>query len=115
MRLSAAGIANDLGALGGTLAGLPVITSEAVPFGAGGGSLTLLDAAAILFAEEGITPSRSNEAAIAMSDTPNAGAVIPNSLWQTNCTALMVERTVNWKVGREDSVVIVTNTNYTGA
>lgn len=116
LRLSAAGIANDLGALGGTLAGLPVITSEAVTHStATGGDLILLDAASILLAEEGITPSRADQAAIAMSDTPGTGNAVPVSLWQTNSVALMVERVINWDVGRENAVVVVTGARYVGA
>lgn len=112
LRLGAAGVANDLGALGGTLAGLPVITSEAVPFDSTGTSLTLLDAAGILHAEEGIRAMRSTQSAIAMTDTPGEGPLQMVSLWQTNSIALVVERTINWEVGRAGSVVVVTGLNY---
>lgn len=116
LRLSAAGEANDLGALGGTLAGLPVITSEAVAYSTStGGDIILLDAAGILFAEEGITPSRSDQAAIVMSDTPGSGNLVPVSLWQTGSICLMVERTINWEVGTPGAVVVVTGAKYTGA
>lgn len=114
MRLSAAGIANDLGALGGTLAGLPVLTSEGVPYDSTGSSITLLDAGSILFAEEGISAEKSNQAVIAMSDNPEAPSQVV-SMWQTNSIALMVERTINWKVGRPGAVVVITGVIYSGA
>lgn len=116
LRLSAAGFANDLGALGGTLAGLPLITSEAVAYStATGGDLILLDAASILCAEQGITPSRSEQAAIAMSNTPGTGSSPPLSLWQNNSVGLLVERVINWEVGRKNAVVVVTGARYTGS
>lgn len=108
MTLSSSGEANDLGALGGTLAGLPVITSEGVPYDSSGTSITLLDAASILYAEDGIQGARSDQTAILMSDTPGSGPAQMVSLWQTNSIALRVERTVNWTVGRANAVVTIT-------
>lgn len=114
LRLGAAGVANDLGALGGTLGGLPVVTSEAVPFESDGTILVLVDAAGILHAEDGIRTLRYTQTAIAMTDTPGEGPQQMVSLWQTNSIALLVERTINWEVGRAGSVVVVTGVSYGG-
>jgi len=114
LRLSAAGLANDLGALGGTLAGLPVLTSEAVPYDSTGTLLVLVDAGSVLYAEEGIRLDRSNQASVAMSDSPDDGPVTAVSLFQTNSIGLLVERVINWEVGRANGVVVITGVSYTG-
>lgn len=112
LRMGAAGFANDLGALGGTLGGLPVMTSEAVPMDSTGTILALVDAAGILLAEDGIRTLRSTQSAIAMDDAPGNGPSQVVSLWQTNSIALLVERSINWEVGRAGSVVVVTGLSY---
>lgn len=112
LRVGTGGIANDLGARGGMLAGLPAITSEAVPYGSDGTSITLLDAGAVLFAEGGIEASRSEQATVTMTDSPGAGPELQVSLWQTEGVGILVERSVNWEVGRTGGVVVIGGVNY---
>lgn len=107
LKFAGGGIASDLGARGGVLAGLPAITSAAVPYGSTGSSMTLLDPASILFSEGGIEADRATQAAVVMNDAPGTGAAQQVSLWQTNSVAILVERETNWKAARSGSVVTI--------
>lgn len=115
------GLACDVGALGGTLVGLPLITSEAVPFSLDDGAdLVLVDARNIAIADEGAATAMSRVGTIEMSSAPTGNTVTPTamtsmvSLFQTESAALLVNRQVNWKVGSAGAVVVVTGCQYGG-
>lgn len=117
--LAADGLGADLGARGGVLAGIPVLTSNAVPrTGSPGTSpITLLDASGIVVVDEGIQVKVSTQATLEMESEPTDDALAPVatekvSLWQTNSAAVMVERDINWVVGREGTVVVIDNAAY---
>ncbi len=85
---------------GGTLFGLPAITSAAVP-SAGSPlitTITLLDASQILVCDDGGGALETSEkGALQMEDAPGSGAQSLVSLWQTGAAALKMTRHVSWR------------------
>ena len=128
MRLSL--MRNDLGSAkefpdinlnGGTLEGLPVITSEHVPEDTYGTFVVLVNAGDIYFADEGeIAVDMSQEASLNMVDTAGAGQAsdsppVPStvvSLWQTNSVGFRAERTVNWSPRRDAGVAVLDGVHW---
>jgi HK97 family phage major capsid protein/HK97 family phage prohead protease len=131
--LSLSILQNPLGALefptvginGGTLFGMPVITSQHVPEVTAGGYVVLVNASDIYFADEGgIRVDVSREASLQMDDaptnTPNALGASPQtitetsmvSLWQTNNVGFRAERTVNWMRRRDSGVAVLSAVNW---
>ena len=114
---------------GGTLAGLPVVSSEYVPVSASptGDFVVLVNANDIWFADEGgIAIDMSREATLEMDNAPTGAASalvgspsnptahsnIVVSLWQTNCVGFRAERTLNWARRRESSVQVLWGVNW---
>ena len=98
---------------GGTLFGMPVITSQHVP----DGTVALINAGDIYIADEGgVNVDVSREASLQMdsapTNTPNALGASPQtitetsmvSMWQTNNVAFRAERTINWMRRRDEGV-----------
>lgn len=118
LRSAGRGVAADLGARGGSLAGLPVLTSEAVPFDSDNGSIILVDAGGVLLLDDGLRFSHALEDAIEMSDAPTGDAMTPTgatslvSLWQTESAAIKIVRRINWQRAREAGVVVITAAAY---
>ncbi len=108
----------DVGANGGTLLGLPVLTSKASPRTTAGGQIALIDPTGILAADAGADVQSGFEAAIQMTDSPAGDATTPTgstnvvSLYQVDCTAFRVIRYVTWQVGRTGSVAVITGAAY---
>ena len=116
------GVGANLGARGGSLAGLPCYVSESVPFDSSGGLLILIDANKVALVDEGFTVRRSTVGMVEMSntpagatDTPVAANTVPVSLFQSETTALMITRAVNWKAAESASVVVIEGANYGAA
>jgi HK97 family phage major capsid protein len=100
-----------LDASGGTVFGLPMITSESVP----SGLLVLLKPSEILLADEGgVQIDVSREASLIMADNPTSGATTAVSLWQNNLVAVKAERFINWQRRRDKAVFYLTGANYGG-
>ena len=101
-------------ATGGTLMGLPVVASEAVP----GNYIILVKASEILLADDGgVTLDASREASLQMDSAPASPAdatTVMVSLWQLNLVGLRAERYINWKK-RNAAAVSMLNGVYTGA
>jgi HK97 family phage prohead protease len=104
---------------GGTLFGMPVITSEYVPTVTAGAYVILVNASDIYFGDEGdVAVDMSDQASLQMLDNPtNAsdGATAPTtvvSLWQTNSVGFRAERTVNWSRRRPDAVALLSAVNW---
>jgi Phage capsid family len=121
LRAGAAGQPADLGARGGVLCRLPAVCSESVPYDSNGGIIALIDAASICLVDEGVEVSRSTATMIEMSDDPSGDSVTleaassyPVSLFQTDSTALLVSRRLNWSLARADGVVYVDGCDYSG-
>ncbi len=98
---------------GGTLAGLPVITSQYVPDVTAGQTVALVKGDEIFLGDEGgVEVSMSDQASLVMADdaassmnstTPTATSVV--SMFQTNSVAFLVERTMTWKKRRSEAAV----------
>jgi HK97 family phage major capsid protein len=96
---------------GGTLLGIPVVTSQAV-----GAQIVIAHAPSILLADEsGIEVDISREASVyldsAPTDPPDATAVL-TSLWQANLVGLRVERYITWGKARSTAVDRITGVAY---
>jgi HK97 family phage major capsid protein len=97
---------------GGTLAGLPVFTSQSVPANV----VMLVKGDEIFLGDEGgIQVSISDQASLVMDDAPAQnsttgapGATNLVSLWQTNSVGFLVERFVNFAKRRSAAVVWAT-------
>lgn len=102
---------------GGTLAGLPVFTSQYVPTNTGGPVVALIKGDEIFVGDEGgIQVSISDQASLIMDDTPAGTSVTPTaaqmvSMWQTNSVAFLVERFLNFQK-RRSSAVVWANVNW---
>lgn len=92
-----------MGAQGGSIFGIPVITSQSA-----GTTVALIDARGILMADDGgLTIDVSREASVQMDSAPTDPPVATTvlvSLWQANLVGLKAERYINWKRGRLASV-----------
>lgn len=101
-----------LTAQGGTLMGIPVITSTNV-----GARIILVDAQGILFADEGgVNVDVSREASLQMDtapDNPGTATTVLVSLWQRNLVGLRAERFITWNRARASSVKYVSGVAYT--
>jgi HK97 family phage major capsid protein len=101
---------DKLSVLGGQLAGLPAVTSSAVPSGA----IVLLDQGGVeLAGGDEATLRVSTEGAIVMSDSPSTDGQLV-SFWQTGTIGLLAEIAVNFRVARPGAVVLIQNANYGG-
>lgn len=112
-------IANEVGATafpgitptGGTLAGLPVFTSQYVPSDSNGPIVALMKGDEIFLGDEdGIQVSISDQASLVMDDAPSMNSTTPTaaqvvSLWQTNSVGFLVERFINFQKRRAQAVV----------
>lgn len=105
---------------GGSLEGLPAIVSDYAPRDSSGGSLILVNAQDIYFADDGgFSVDMSTEASLQMDNAPTMNSTTPTgtsvvSMFQTNSVAFRVERTLNWMKRRTQSVSWITDTNYGG-
>jgi len=100
---------------GGTLAGMPVVISSGITHDTSGGSLGIVDAAAIVVAAGDAGVDVSREAAVEMNSTPTSpptAATVLISLWQHNMTGVKVERFLNWAKARADAAALVTGADY---
>lgn len=96
---------------GGTLAGLPVFTSEYVPVDSDGPVVALIKGDEIFLGDEGgVQVSISDQASLVMDDAPAMNSTAPTaaqlvSMWQTNSVAFLVERFLNFQKRRSQAVV----------
>lgn len=110
----------DINMQGGTLLGIPVVTSENVP--ATGGSPTdgypiiLASAKDILLADDGaVTIDASQEASLQMDTAPDSPATASTtfvSMFQQNMVAIRAERYINWAKRRSTAVSYIQNAKY---
>ncbi|MFN9108531.1 MAG: phage major capsid protein, partial [Bacteroidota bacterium] len=104
--------------MGGTFAGLPVITSEFMPTVSGGSYVALVNAQDIYIGDEGgLTVDMSTEASLQMLDNPTNDTVTPTattmvSMFQTNSVAFRAERTINWARRRASAVAYLSAVNW---
>lgn len=100
----------NITASGGTIAGIPVVTSENVPTDSSGSIIALVKPSEILLADDGsVTLDASREATLDMM-----GGGSPNfSLWQRNCVGIRAERYITWKPRRAAAVAYISGAAYT--
>lgn len=108
-------------ATGGTLFGLPVVTSENIPAegsSPAGQRIVLLKPGEILMADDGgITIDVSREASVQMNtvpDDPASASTVLTSLWQNNLVGIRAERFINWLKRRSAAAVVIEGAVYTG-
>ena len=120
LRAGVSGVAADLGARGGMLGGLPVITSSACAYyTSDGGLVALVDASAIVLLDEGAEVTISDQATIEMDDAPTGNTLTPTaastalvSLFQTESSAILVSRKINWEVTGNNAIVVLAGVDY---
>lgn len=111
----------ELSAAGGSIEGVPVITSENIP--AAGGSPTdgypiiALHAPSIFLADDGgVNIDMSREASLQMEsapDSPATASTVMVSMFQQNMVAIKAERFITWKKARSGSVQYIQGGRYT--
>jgi HK97 family phage prohead protease len=106
----------DMNMTGGTLFGMPVISSDHVA----DTIVVLVNASDIYLGDEGgVAVDASMEASIEMSDAPTGDSGAPTastavSMFQTNSVAIRAERTINWARRRTQSVAYLTGVDWGG-
>jgi HK97 family phage major capsid protein len=105
-------------ALGGTLLGIPMLTTSAVPANAGSPAtdrhIVLLDAGSVLLADEGrVAVSVSRVTTIEMDSGPtNTGGPSPvasnqTSMYQTHSAAVKTSREISWARAHDEAVAFM--------
>lgn len=111
--LNGANVFPDVGVLGGTICGLPVLCSQSAPFDSSGATITLVDASRILLAMGGVQIKRSNATSLEFDDEIDSnGDAERISLWQSNTIAAMTTLSINWKVMDSGAVRILTGASW---
>lgn len=102
-------------ATGASLFMMPVLITDYVS-----DIVVLVNASDIYLADEGeISIQTSREASLEMADNPAHDSITPTgaslvSMFQTNSTAILAERTINWMRRRDPSVVYLTGVSWGG-
>lgn len=109
VRLAATGDFPKLGARGGEVVGLPVLTSRAAPIE----SVILVDPSAFMVAyDEQILLEVGSKGALEMDTEPSGDSTVPTaaqmvSLWMTNCKAFRAIGHVAWAEARSGGVAML--------
>jgi HK97 family phage major capsid protein len=101
----------EAGPRGGSILGIPLITSTESPRDTSGGQIALIDPTGIAYALDGIELDLAKDATLVMSDTPTSPAE-QVSLFQTNCVAWRLIIRANWENQRAGGVVVLTGADY---
>lgn len=103
----------DIGPRGGTLLGIPTLTSRGSPTDTSGGQITLLDPTGIAVGFGSGELAANNSGGIFMSDDPETDGVgTMVSLFQTETVAIKSVQEANWEQQRDDGVVVLTGASY---
>ncbi len=103
---------------GGTFMGVPVIVSDYLPVTSDGGMVVLANASDIWLADDDqVTVDVSNEASLQMLDNPTNNSAAGTatsmvSMFQTNSTAFLAERYINWARRRASGVAYLSGVNW---
>jgi HK97 family phage major capsid protein/HK97 family phage prohead protease len=103
---------------GGTFMGVPVIVSDYLPVDSSGGMVILLNASDIWLADDGqVTIDASREASLQMLDNPTNNSATGTatsmvSMFQTNSTAFLAERYINFARRRASAVAWLSGVNW---
>lgn len=101
----------DLSPKGGSLFGIPLITSRSSPRDSSGGQLTLLDPNLIAIANSGVVMDMACQTALVMDDGPGTPSNLV-SLFQTGSACFKAEAIVNREPQTAGCVALVTGVNY---
>ena len=124
LRAGANGAGAGLGALGGTLAGLPAYTSAGIPADSSGSPLILVDRSSVALTDLGYEVQRSRHSTVEMSDAPTGAGDTPTiagngtkmvSLFQVGAIGLLLLRHVNWALANPAGAVVVQDCSYAAA
>lgn len=123
LRAGGQGLAVDLGAKGGVMCGLPVITSESANYSdSDGWQFVLVDASGIVLLEEELRVRASNHASVEMDTAPTGDTLTPTggstamvNLFQTESAGILLEQGMNWEVVRDGAVIVTSGVNYADA
>jgi HK97 family phage major capsid protein len=99
-------------ARGGTLCGLPVITSNGCSLGSSPLEkfIALVEQSEILVADASEYEfDFSKHAAVKMDNAPSSGAQTLTSLWQHGMTGVIAKHRVNWRVRRPGATAVITD------
>lgn len=99
---------------GGTLYGVPLVTSNSVPNSVSAGTIMVLAAQPEIFLadEGGIEIDASDQASLELNDAPTASGTTGASLvslWQENLLGIRCERYINWQRRRTAAVTYIDN------
>lgn len=103
---------------GGTFMGVPVVVSDYLPVSSAGGIVVLVNASDIWLADDGqVTIDVSREASLQMLDSPTNNSATGTatsmvSMFQTNSTAFLAERYINWARRRASGVAYLTGVSW---
>lgn len=105
---------------GGVFLGLPVVTSENIPYTEDspqeGAPIIFAKAPDIMLADDGqVMIDVSREASIQMNDAPDdpaSASTVLTSLWQHNMVGIRAERMVNWTKRRSAAVQFISAAKY---
>ena len=104
----------DLTLTGGSILGIPVVTSQTA-----GSLVILVNGPSILYADDGgVAIDVSQEASLQMNDAPDdptSATTVFVSLWQNNLVGLRAERFCNWARGRDEGVAYLTGAAWAPA
>lgn len=103
---------------GGTFMGVPVVVSDYLPVDSDGHIVILANARDIWLADDGqVTIDVSREASLQMLDNPTNNSATGTatsmvSMFQTNSTAFLAERFINWARRRSSGVAYLSGVNW---
>ena len=108
----------DIGARGGSFAGVPLLVSKHVAGDSAGSALVLLDASQVVYAAGPVEVGQpALHASVEMSDAPVGNSATGTgsslvSLFQSNSAAIRCERFISWQVARPEAVAWVSGVDY---
>jgi hypothetical protein len=112
---------DGLGVNGGTLAGIPTITTTASGLTStdspGQDRIALIDAAEVLFADDGATVDVSTQADVQLSTTPDSPTTASTewtSLWARGLVGVLVRRRIRWEPVRDGAAGYIDGAEYGG-
>jgi hypothetical protein len=88
----------NLGPLGGTIMGVPVLTTPAA-----GNKVILIDASCLIVTDEGLLIDRTEHASVELSDSPSSPSTLVSG-FQGNLALLKVTRYLHWTFTAADAV-----------
>jgi hypothetical protein len=108
----------ELTVMGGSIAGVEVMPTDAIVADSSGANLLLIDAQQIAVGSDTLVVSAAQQATVEMDsapDHPTTASTVLVSLWQRNLLGLRAERFIAARKLRDTAVVQIADTNYAEA